>query len=427
MPELKEWSRPVRTAEAERISLGGQARKIVKGEVPTDAERERVVRQLAGVLPPVPFDVGKLEAKARAAVLNLKATASPGYPYMRDAKTNEEYLNMVGHDHVVSLALERIKRLLAVPMEELKQWGPRRYVSEFLCDPRRVFGKNEVHSREKVAQGRLRLIFSVSIVDQLVERILNGALNQAAISNWEKIPPCPGMGLHDEGLAIVQAKIRAIRRPCGTDMRGWDFSVDQWMLDDDASVRSVSSGNSYSVQDSLWHRVSVVSGCSLLVLSDGSVVEQDVDHRGIMLSGRYITSSGNSNIRTMVKAHAFPSETLGVIAMGDDCVEELLPGVGAAELIAGYARLGVKVKEVEIHSAERPGVEFCSYRFDLDGGVSPVRWHKMLGTFLATWPALPQFQERYVALMRELRHSPERDRVRQLVRQVAVVAACGAQ
>lgn len=423
LPVLGQWVRPDRSAAAEEVSLKAQARQATVGEEPSTAERERVVRELASALPQVPFDMERIRAKAVVAVRSLKPTASPGYPYMRHAASNEEYRNLVGDDHIVELALERIRRLVSVPMDQLRTWTAVQHVSEFLRDPCRVFGKNEVHHRDKVAQGRLRLIYSVSIIDQVVERVFNSSLNQAEISRWEDLPACPGMGLHDDGLAVLQAKMRAMANQCGTDVSGWDFCVKQWMLDDEASVRSLQSGFGYD-SASPWHRIAIVAGCTCMVLSNGKFWEQSVDYRGLMDSGRYVTSSGNSKMRCLVKGHAFPETPLGVIAMGDDCVESLPDGVTEEEVVRRYARLGVRIKEVELFRVHGH-VEFCSYRFDLEGSVEPVRWHKMLATFLATWPPVELYGERYMALMRELRHSPRRDDARRLLRQVAVSAAPG--
>jgi hypothetical protein len=424
-PEVARWSRPDRSAAAEERSLRLQARSALKGRVPSVEERTRVVEALAAQLPKVPFNAARLRPQALVALEGLKPSASPGYPYMKHAASNKDARVVFGDEMLVSLALERLERLVSVPVDELKTWGARRYVSEFLRDPCRVFGKNEVHSVEKVATGRLRLIYSVSIVDQLVERILNSPLGQEEIKRWESLPCCPGMGLQDDGLRSVEAKIKQMPNPAGTDVSGWDFGVKQWMMDDEASVRSIQCGWDGPSDSSYWHLIAIVAGCTLVVLSNGRVYEQDDEQRGVMDSGRYITSSGNSKTRCIVKAHAFP-ETSGVMAMGDDCVEDLPAGTSAAEVVRRYATIGIRIKEVEIFR-DLGHVEFCSYRFNLASGVEPVRWHKMLATFLATWPAEEAVLDRHKALMSELRHSPQRDAAMEVVRQVAVLIGRGAQ
>ena len=94
--------------------------------------------------------------------------ASPGVPWMKLASSNGVLMREYG-GIVWKCVEQRLKALCTcvcdeMPAEELVKAG--------LCDPIRVFVKNEPHSSKKLEEGRVRLIMSVSIVDQLVERVL---------------------------------------------------------------------------------------------------------------------------------------------------------------------------------------------------------------------------------------------------------------
>lgn len=410
-----------RSAAAEKHSMALQAAGRMRDcEVPSDEDRDVVVRRLAGVLPHVPFNEERIREKAVAALENVTAKASPGYPYMSIAPSNRELREIVGDSYLVDLAVERYNRIKAVSAAELRTWSAVRRVAEFLRDPVRNFGKNEVHNRKKQETGKLRLINSISLIDQLVERMLNSGLNSAEIKNWADIPVCPGMGLNDAGLSTIQEKALKFSRPAGDDVGGWDFCVEQWMMDDDARVRSLQSGK--ELGESMWEKLAILTGLTLLVYSDGEIQEQDPTRPGSWETGKYITSSGNSKMRAIAHDHAIPEKPLGVMAMGDDCIEDTPDGMTEDELIGRYARFGIRIKEVEIYSLTG-SLEFCAYRFDLKGGVEPVRWHKMVASYCATWPVESQVLERYGALMHELRHSPHRAYVAALLEQVAIEAA----
>jgi hypothetical protein len=270
------------------------------------------------------------------------------------------------------------------------------------ADPIRVFVKNELHGRVKVAQGRMRLIMSVSLVDQLVERVLNAGQNRLEIQKWDSIPSKPGMGLDDESLASLERQIKSMRSPLSSDVSGFDWSVSQDWLDLDAWVRQELTAES----DQMHLKRSWCLGNSLLVFSDGVMWQQT--QPGVQKSGSYNTSSTNSRVRALL-AHEVSERVGGVgdcIAMGDDAVEDS----DVQELAPIYLEYGYRLKEVS------RDIEFCAYRFDLRGKFEPVRWHKMLANLLWTKPRNAEHaRELLVALRYELRHSPHLQRAECLI------------
>lgn len=331
----------------------------------------------------------------------LDRKSSPGYPYMRLARTNGELLDL--HASLIEdLAVRRLEDLWASDLDEIALYDAEELVDCGLCDPIRVFVKNELHGRLKVSQGRMRLIMSVSVVDQLVERVLNGTQNNVEIGMWEDIPSKPGMGLGDEGLWSLEACFRKMRHPLSSDISGFDWSVSAWWLDCDARAREMLTG----VGRQMHRKRAMCLGRSMLVFSDGVVWTQTQD--GVQKSGSYNTSSTNSRIRYMLAAlvarrGGWSGE---VAAMGDDAVEDSPED----DLAPAYLELGFRLKE-----ASRD-IEFCAYKFDLAGGFEPVRWHKMLANLLWTKPRdMAHANELLVALRHELRHSPHLRRAEEIV------------
>ncbi|APG75885.1 hypothetical protein 2 [Hubei sobemo-like virus 1] len=339
---------------------------------------------------------------------------------MRIAATNKELLEL--HWSLVeNAAVARLQLLEEVDYEDLRAMSASELVEGGYTDEVRVFVKNELHSRAKVAEGRMRLIMSVSVVDQIVERVLNSAQNQLEISKWETISSKPGMGLDDDSLFSIQEQVHklgsGVGDPVSSDISGFDWSVPQWALDLDARVRAALSGAP------TWLRVhekrAVCLGLSQLVFSDGVVWDQL--EPGIQKSGSYNTSSTNSRIRVMLAwlvARRIPQSRYGgrdalegggrAMAMGDDAIETTT----CMELLKpNYERLGFVLKEVS------RDIEFCAYAFDLAQGYRPLRVVKMVAGLLRTAVRDEQHEEELrVALEYELRHSDKQAWAKHVIR-----------
>lgn len=342
---------------------------------------------------------------------SLEGDSSPGFPLMRLAAKNSQLID-AHRDLVIDLAMTRLELLARADPQSVRGMSAEECVRRGLCDEVRVFVKNELHSCEKVQQGRMRIIMSISVIDQLVERVLNSRQNNLEISQWHSIPSKPGLGLHDEGLAALEKQIFALPNPIATDVSGFDWSVAQWALDLDAEVRADLSAAG-SLSRALLNRATVL-GNSRIVFSDGIVWDQVV--RGVQKSGSYNTSSTNSRIRVaLMHFTAIERGENGLgLAMGDDAVERC---DDATDLERQYERLGYNLKD-----ASRE-IEFCSYKFHGGGKFEPVRWHKMLAGLLSTPVRDVQHGvELYEALRYELRHSPFLPKLDPLLRAVGWTA-----
>lgn len=326
---------------------------------------------------------------------------------MRLAPTNGKLLDE-HYDLVRDTAMVRLELLARANPQWVSSLTAGELVAHGLTDEVRVFVKNELHNEEKVRQGRMRIIMSISVIDQIVERVLHGGQNGVEISRWEHIPSKPGLGLHDEGLKSLEQQIARLHKPLSSDVSGFDWSVPQWALDWDADCRVALSGAGV-LASAIRNRTKALS-LSRLVYSDGLCWDQEVP--GIQKSGSYNTSSTNSRIRfcLMLIAARRRGELGDGLSMGDDAVESC---DDATRIVEVYASMGFKLKDP---SRE---LEFCSYRFLGEGRFEPVRWHKMLAGLLSTVPRdADHANELLVALRYELRHSPYRDASMALIRAV---------
>lgn len=326
---------------------------------------------------------------------------------MRIAPTNKELKELLGRDALCTLVYQRLCKMEKWDMGE--DFDPLWAVRADLTDPVRIFVKNELHSAEKVATGRMRLISSVSCIDQMVERVLGDDQNKIEIANWATCPSKPGLGLHDEGLQIIIDLMKAYSAPVETDVSGWDWSVKQWMLDFDALCRTLLGGaEPFGKYHNLLRRRAGLLGRSVLIQSNGVVWVQDIP--GIMKSGSGWTSSSNSRMRVGV---AYCAGVGKIMAMGDDAVEE-----EHREAKRIYEEYGLMIKEYRRSYLDIGGIEFCSIQFlPKVERSSPIRWVKLLGTLLQKKPRNSLHQEELLTAFRyDMRHSPCLDLANRLIR-----------
>jgi len=295
----------------------------------------------------------------------VELDSTPGVPYSMVASTNGDLL-MKHQGEIVEMALDRLALLATTDASTA--------VGSVLsghCDPVRFFVKKEPHKKTKISSGRFRLIASVSIVDQICERVLNQCLNKTEIANYTKIPSQPGMGFEIGGALDLFNEVydRSLIRPItDDDVSAWDWSVKEWLLLVDAKIRCKLMQPGRWVERALLSRAKCVSR-SLYQLSDGTLIRGP---NGIQLSGSFNTSSGNSHMRT------FMSVLVGsefCKDMGDDCIEDYVDGGADKYLLYGF-RLDNYVARYP-HDILKNGFEFCSHIYTSDG-CEPKNVDKML-------------------------------------------------
>lgn len=286
-------------------------------------------------------------------------------------------------------------------------------VREGLCDPVRLFIKDEPHAESKVKSGKFRLISGVSLVDQLVERLLCSRQNNAEIADWQSCPSKPGISLADEGLLAMADWFRDVLRRGDlqeSDISGWDWSVQRWEMDADALCRTLLAGSSESdLFGHLQKQNAVLCSRSVFVVPGGSMIAQRDD--GVQLSGRYCTSSSNSRMRILatlvarlLSGHALRGP-IDVAAMGDDCVEKHFEGVSSA-----LDSLGHTVKMSVIRRDLRE-VSFCSHKWMDNGLAAPETVGKTVFRYLSHPRSSPEYPAWFSQLQWVMRNSPDRGRI----------------
>jgi len=402
--DITRWKWPHRGAGAELTSLALQASNFVHTERPDEkkiqAATERMLREYPRAVRSWAYNAkGQFTEEGfntayETALMGVELTSSPGMPLAKFGSTNREILERMGplvkeltYDRMMLLSMYNPKSMSAV---DLVKWG--------FCDPVRVFVKKEPHKPDKIREGRLRLIASVSLVDQLVERVLYGNQQAIEVAHWPTIPSKPGMGLDDDSLQRLYQSWELMKNPHEADMSGWDFSVQGWELEWEADFRAALCE---SVDTELHKALKARAYCesmSLFMLSDGRLLQQRVP--GMRLSGSYNTSAGNSHIRVLA---AYLVGSKSVFAMGDDSVEDVDSSDG---VIQRYAELGHRVK---MFVKCENGFEFCSTRITkVDGVVQgvPLNWSRM--TFRMLY-ATDMIEERLGQYAYELRWHPDKE------------------
>lgn len=229
-----------------------------------------------------------------------------------------------------------------------------------LADPIKVFIKQEPHKREKIEDGRLRLIMSVSLVDALVDRILFMKLMWKVVNNYHKTGIMIGWSPVNGGYRLLESKFSG--KTLSMDKKTWDWSVPAWLLDAVCDVIM-----SLSVSAPVWWKKAVRTRFDCLfedpefVFSDGSRAKQS--QPGIMKSGCYLTILINSVAQILLHEMAIFSlsipreETEPLLVVGDDTLQKWFDRY--LECVAYWSSLGFKI-EVEQHSGEP---EFAGFKY----------------------------------------------------------------
>lgn len=325
----------------------------------------------------------------------VKPDSSPGFPGMLISKTNEGLIGSYGCEFLACVAAERLLLFNEISFELMCTLSAMDLVRLGLTDPIRVFIKNEPHSEAKLKAGRCRIINSVSIIDQLVERQLCSRQNKLEISKYAKIPSMPGMGNHqgEGGAYYTHSLLNKVEDKGGTDASAYDWTNTHKTLMVDARFRAdILEWNPW---ENPFTKRQLALSTSVMIFDSGRILSQVL--RGVQKSGSFNTSSGNCRSRVVARAIAFPGKPLvlsdewQVRVMGDDCVESMT-GMTAAELVEAYKRQNLLIKEVT-EEAVVGFVEFCGLEFS-NRGIHNPRALKSVVKFLNSWPYGPAWEDR---------------------------------
>ncbi|DAZ87470.1 TPA_asm: P1-P2 fusion protein [Cardamom polerovirus] len=422
--KIKGFGWPLAGPKAEMRSLRLQAdRWILRSRlaiVPSATERERIIAQTVKRYGNCKSTVPQCARgdtlcwkgflnDITEAVMSLQMDAGVGVPLISyGIPTHRGWIDDATLLPVLTqLTFDRLQKMSKASFGEMT---PEQLVQEGLCDPIRLFVKGEPHKQSKLDEGRYRLIMSVSLIDQLVARVLFQSQNKMEIALWRAIPSKPGFGLStdeqtrqfvenlSEEVGVPPAELvnnwRNLVIP--TDCSGFDWSVAHWMLQDDMEVRNrltIANTELTKRLRSCWLKC---IANSVLCLSDGTLLAQTTP--GVQKSGSYNTSSTNSRIRVMAAYHCGADWAM---AMGDDALESPNSNLNF------YSDLGFKVEVSE-------KLEFCSHIFETPELAIPVNVNKMLYKLIhgynpecGNFEVIRNYISAMVSVLQELRHDPD--------------------
>lgn len=330
----------------------------------------------------------------------VKSDSSPGYPGLTECKTNQDLIGLYGPEFLSEVATERVLLLSKISFAVMESLSAMDQVRLGLTDPIRVFVKSEPHTLEKINHGRFRLINSVSLTDQMVERFLCSRQNKREINCFQTIPSMPGMGNHEvdedvakAGALLTKELLEEIEDRAGTDARAYDWTNTHKTLMVDARFRA--RLQNLDPWENLYTKRQLCLSTAVMVFDDGTILVQR--KRGVQKSGSFNTSAGNCRSRVVSRIIAVPEAPLlidgkwQVRVMGDDCVENM-NGLNGDVIAARYLKQNLRIKEVTSYKLDG-FVEFCGLEFRQHGIFNP-RALKSVVKFLLTWPEASCFASR---------------------------------
>lgn len=418
---LREFAWPDRTSEAEKKSFRLQADKhVIERHRPTF---EDIVESNTRVLPKYlrhqlptfwkKFSYESIKEGVQEYQYYVKGDSSPGVPYSFTAGRNDKLINILG-ERFCDLVWSRMAARLKYTLEEVSLMTRQELLDKNLMDPVRVFVKGEPHKVKKIQEGRVRLIMSVSIVDKMVEMLCIRHLTKLEIRNWKTLPSKPGIGFTKEDVRSVYDDVMSSLPMSATDISGWDWSVDDWQIFDEAEGVITLCDNPTEEWKHIVRVTAIVECNSIYCFSDGTLVVPIFS--GIVNSGKFKTSRGNSFMRVRL-ADLVGSEKC--IANGDDSVETTIE-----EAKGKYAKYGFEIREYE---PVVDSFEFCS-RVYKDGVSYPVKYQKIVMNLLHNIPSTAlEFRMFITGFIDDLEYHPQFTEIMANIERVGYFELVGAQ
>ncbi len=334
---------------------------------------------------------------------HIKLDASPGVPFVQIGNTNGRVFDLMGDDFD-EMVLDRIESRLYY-YDEISEMSREQRIELSLCDPVRVFVKDEPHKVSKLLEGRVRLIMSVSLADKMIEMLLSRHLHKLEIQNWRTIPSKPGIGFTHSMNREVYEDIVSHPDMAFADISGWDWSCKPWLMVECAEGKIDLCDNPSDVWVKLVRLEPVIESQSVYQFSDGLLVYPNF--KGIVNSGKYKTSRDNSWMRVFLATLVGSSY---VIAAGDDTVEAFVEDAKAK-----YLRYGWVLKDYQLVVN---GFEFCS-RWYQNTGSFPLNVDKMLMNLFHTKPQTwEEYDMQMLQFVDQLESHPEFQELMKFVNEV---------
>lgn len=240
-----------------------------------------------------------------------------------------------------------------------------------VADPINLFIKPEPHKAQKIADGRLRLISGVSLVDGIIDRMLFGKLFDAALANVGKTPALLGWNPLCGGHRLLLGQF-----PSGAisvDKSSWDWSVPAWMVQIFLRfVLEMYYGHPDWFLNLIKIRFNLLFKKAVFATEN---VTQPQDFEGVMKSGCFLTlllnSLGQSVLHYVIALRMMLGDEYDPFSFGDDTLQRAGFDVDLYVRIMESLGFKPKVNPVSDH------LEFVGFLMDKDR-VVPAYWKKHL-------------------------------------------------
>jgi len=309
----------------------------------TESELRGVINALESIYSPLRSNLRKpsfpdFAAFRRLVLTEVEWTSTPGLPFSKQYTLNSDLFGWNG----VTVDDQRT-RLVYTAFRS--RWN--KLLLGTSSDPISLFIKPEPHKQKKRDTQAWRIIHNVSIVDNLIARVVFGSLFDAAIKGYEVVPNKAGWAPSSGGFAWLHSQLG--KQKLMADKSAWDFTMQGWPILAFAGLVDRLFEHLESEDD--WkvvagnHLASMFGDCTIAI---GEIrVKQLVT--GVMKSGWLGTICVNSI--SQVALHVLACMRLSVdwrptlpYAMGDDTIQDAaVPPRYLAILQAG----GCIVKEFE--------------------------------------------------------------------------------
>lgn len=339
---------------------------------PPRAELDRVLHEQEGLYPhtecskyvagDIVMDVPRSVMMELMMETNWKS--SPGVPLAFDYPTKGNLLTE-GASLLCELVLDRLSLLANTKPEVLASMSAERKVLGGYTDPIRIFIKDEAIKVSKGAASRL--IFSVSAIDEVIDRLLFKAQHRAELAMWDQIPSANGIGFTDEMNKKMYDSIKdVLHEACDSDVSGWDWCLNEWLLNHKRDLmKLLIESPSGAVFRTLVDNRHECLNDSVIAASDGRLFV--LEHKGIQKSGALDTGSGNSKMRDATARLAGAKWSK---SNGDDNVCQYVEG-----LREKWESMGLRVKHINMSDGKK--FNFCSQDYE-DGVAKPTNAKKAL-------------------------------------------------
>lgn len=377
-----EW--PEMGSAAEIKSFNMQIARIEGFEAPTAERTERVLNVMETLWGAATYELPKDFMEMSHIVRECEKVRdhfgdkTPGAILMRQGmSTNDDVFAKLELKGVAAMVMERIEWLLSE--DDPTPIGQR-------SDPNRIFVKREGHKKEKIVEGRVRLIWSPSLIDRIVDQILYSESLAAEIENCSEIPNKVGYNFKNGGTdRFVRRHLKVPGSWTSFDASGHDINCRGYQLKaENDLVRRLN--RTQGPKRELWERLNSrrfeATFIGSAAFSDGTLVI--FNQLMIVRSGLLRTISINGRIVTSNKIHfdverGKKSNPDGIVSLGDDTMANDVHDQDGtcSQYIAHVKKLGNKLTQ-----------ESVTGKFEDQNFISMI-WKQVLVHGTAIWVSIP--------------------------------------